>query len=603
MASRRKNSDAGPVAVSSPAQQDEADILEEVEGEQDEESGDILVDEAKIREVGAVDAASVIENRRMNTAVKKKRNGEKNIRFNAGDALSAYDAAVKTWPPNTLDIIIRRLTGTPVTYTIMSRPRSGAELYDALMLKHGQYEEAEYEVKAIDNNLKQFRVNSRITLPDTRSNVQQGQPMNPQYPYGAPPIPPGYPPQYAQPYPPPQPPQAYPPQQQAAPAQPQAAPQPQQPPQVFVHPPAFDPSSAMSMMNEMFGIFRQMQSAAQPPPQPPPQYQPPAPQPQMPPPLSPQATPQEMMAWMQEAFRMFEQMRMSVQPPPQAPPAPSRSDRYAQPPPQTPNPMAAMGMMGMPPMQPPPGTMWVPGFGFVPAEALVRAIGGAAPGPGSGPEYRPPYRGPRPAYGPPGGRPPYYAQDEQGPPPAYQGPPQAPQREKTVAEQFRESVMVVRQAADVMREMGSILPQQNEPQEVSTPEEDDSPIKIIDTGKGKIAVNREDGSMRLWESGFANLSDILQWGGEQITKINKANADRQAQQQPPPRRELPPGYVEVTEGYRPPPGYVAVPVPVEQPLPPPPAHMPPPVQTEPAPTRQTWEAPTIQYDQGENTER
>ena len=647
--------------ASSPAQQDEADIVAEVGAERDEESGELVVDEESVLAVGAVDADSVRENRRLRTIVDKKRGNQKNVPFNASDLFTKYETLIKWWPPNTLNINVKRLTGTPIQRVISSCPRSGAELYEALRVIHGQSEEANYEIKFFDTNGKEFRGTCQITMPDARSAPPQGPNMQPYYPNGMPPAPPGYPqaPVYAVPvpvpagYPPGYPPPGYvqqqPPPQQPQQAQPQQqapaqAPQPQQqqpmqPPQVFVQqpppPPAFDPTPMITMMNQMFGMFEQMRAAAQPPPAPvapAPQYPPtfmmplpppqPAPQPMMPPPPSPHASPQEQMAWMQEAFRLFQQMQ-----PAQQPAAPSRGGREA---PQAPN----MTAMGMPPAQPPPGMIFVPGIGYVAFDALMRAMSGQQGAPQQERPYRPPYQrpygypqgdpnAPSPYGGPPGPGP------GQGPGPGYDARPpysgphspygshaqQQPPRQQTSAEQLRDALTTVRTAVDAVHEIDALLPGRREaPAEIVREEEDDSPIQVIETGPAKIVINRKDGTMRGWETAWSNMPDLLKWAGEQREAIQKSANERQRAQQQPPR-QLADGYVEVGPGYQPPPGFVAVPV--EQPapqyhqappqpqyqqdLPPPPAHVPPPIQSVPAPPpgRRTWGAPTIPPTEGQ----
>ena len=118
-------------------------------------------------------------------------------------------------------------------------------------------------------------------------------------------------------------------------------------------------------------------------------------------------------------------------------------------------------------------------------------------------------------------------------------------------------------------------------------DDDDNPIKIVDTGRGKLAVNKSDGALRWVETGMMALPDLLKWLGEQHQVIQEANKERQR----PRRQQLPPGYVEVGPDYHPPPGFTAVPVEQEEELPPPPEHMPPPVQEPPA--RRAWGAPVI----------
>src|SRR5574341_642099 len=631
--SRRRSNDRGAVGA---AQEDEADVVREVRAERNAD-GELVANEADVLKLGAVDAESVIENRRLNGIVDEKRAGTKDVPFNTGDILTKYEWTIKYWPPNTIDIYVRRLTGSPIQQLITSRPKSGAELFDAVVAIHGQHEEAKYEISLFDNNSKEFRGKGQITIRDTRVTPQQGQqPMTqPYYPFGVPPgfVPvqgypapaPGYPP--PQPgYPPPgYPPPGYPPvaaapapapqpqQPQAVPApqpQPQQPPQPQPPPQLFFQPPPGpDP---MVMMRQMFDMVQSLVTQAHP--------APPAgtpPQPQMPyvppPPTSPDYA--TMMAWFQQMVELVQRMQ-----PPPAPPA--RGSHHQQQPQQQPfmNPM----MMGMPPIHPPPGTMWVPGFGFVPVERLMDAVGVGRQGPPRGPGYGGPGYG-GPSYGPPGPmhRPPYY-----GP----QGPGQfgPPQRQQTPAEQFRDAVTIVRSAVDAMQELNELTGAQRPDPAPAEPPGEDSPIKIIEAGDAKIVVNSEDGKLRAFETGWANMGKIMKWAGEQREAIQKASADRQRREQQEQQRQLPPGHVVVTPDYRPPPGMVAIPVdqippymqhpgtypmaqqPVAQPmvqqpvaqqqpmqepssgLPPPPAFVPPPIQPTVTPQpRRTWDLPVV----------
>jgi hypothetical protein len=536
MATRRKITAERPdrEGTSTPTQQDEADILEEV-GAQPDDDGDLVAPEESIRELGAVDADSVRENRRLESIVKKKRANQSNVSFNTGDVISTYDTVIKVWAVNTIEISVRRLTGTPIQRVITTRPRSGAELYEALRLLHGPNEEADYEVKFLDSSRKEWRGKGKITMPDARPPAQQGQPpMGYQYPYGAPP--PGYPPQ------PPftQPAQAvsYPPQQPPAPGA---------PPFVVQAPAGPDMAAMMASMRQMFEMFQAMQQPQQPvfaAPSPPQQ------QSFMPPPPPPGSDMAAQMAWMKQAFDMFQSMQPTTAPARAAPPQT----------PQSPNPT-----QGGPNVQPPAGMMWgwIPNFGF----ALMPAGGGPGPGFGRGPGEPSPYR-----------RPPPYMQEHER-----HAPQPPPQRERTAAEQFREAMSVVRTAVDAVGEMNTMLPnmQGGAPEVSSGGEDDDSPVKVIDTGRGKFVLDKNNGGFRGWESLYANLPDLLKWAGEQREEIQKTNAAKQ----PQPQR-LPPGYVEVGPDYRPPPGFVAVP----EPLPPPPSNMPPPLQH---PQQRTWGAPTV----------
>ena len=465
--------------ASSPAQEDEADIIAEVGAERDEEIDELVATEEKIRAIGAVDAESVRENRRLGAVVGKKRANMKNVPFNASDVLVKFDWIVKYWPPNSLHIKMKRLTGSEVQHTIRTFPRSGMELYAALMDYHGVSDEAKYEVVITDSTTHEFRGKGQITLPDTQPKQSQGgYPMNaPQYQHP----PPGQ--QQAQPVQGQAPPQGAPPQwappqgasPQAPPQQPAQSP-PQPPAQVFIPPPPPGPDP-MAMMQQMWEMFQQMQPPQQQ--QLPPQQAPP---PQMPPPPPAHADPATMMQWMQQMAQMIQQMQ------PQQPPAQPGSAQPAQP---QANPMSAMmGMMGaQPPMEPPPGTIWLPPFGFVPLERMAQVFGGGSgPGAPRGP-YRPPY--------------------SNGPPPPY-APPAPPAPPKTAAEQFKEAISVVRTAVESVQQINALVPQQQVPAAATTPaEDDDSPVQIIDTGPAKLVVDRKDGTLRTWETGWANMKGIM----------------------------------------------------------------------------------------------
>jgi hypothetical protein len=398
-----------------PTQDDEADILDEA-GAAPDENGNMVADEDKIREIGAVDAESVRENRRRDDIVKKKRGNVSNVSFNTGDALDTYDTILRVFPTNQVEIRLKSLrTGT--TQTITSRPKTGNELYDALLSAHGQQEAAEYEVIFVDSVRKGWLGKPRIGLPDTRPPTQPGQPsMNSFPPQGYPP--PGYPP-----------PQYAPPQVAAQPAPQPAA---QAPVMQFVPPPAVDP---MAMMRQTFDFFEQMRSTLQPQQPAYPQY-PQQPQqqqaiPAMTPP--PQTNdPAAQTAWMQQAFNLFQQMQQMLRagtPAPVQAPAPTLQAQPQQQPQQA-----------GPPGPPPRGMMWVwmHGYGF----ALMPENNGMTGAPDRGPAG-PMYRG-RPTYDPQQGeRPPPYA---------------APQRPQTLADQLRESVAATRATVEAMQEMSSLLP-------------------------------------------------------------------------------------------------------------------------------------------------
>ncbi len=533
--SKPRRSGAQEEGASSPAQEDEADIIAEVGAERAEELDELVATKEQVVAIGAVDAESVRENRRLQTIVDKKRGNMKDVPFNAGDILTKFEWTVKMWPPNTLHTRMKRLTGTPVQHIIMTFPRSAAELYAALMEYHGVCDEAKYEVVVVDSNDNQFRAKGQITLPDTQPKQSQGgYPMNaPQYQQQAQSVPP----------------QGASPQAQ----QPQQAP----PPQVHVVPPPQpDPMQMFQQFQQMWEMMQQMQPQQQPP-----QQQ--APPPQMPPPPPAHADLATMMQWMQQMFqKMQPQPQQSVQ---------TGSEQSSQA-----DPMAAMrGIMGAPPMTPPPGTIWVPGFGFMPLERLAQVFSGGGPGAAPRGPYRPPYSGEH-------GHAPYT-------------PPAPPAPVKSAAEQFQEAVSVVRTAVDAVKQVDALLPRQQAAAAITPAENDDSPVQIIDTGPMKILVDKKDGTLRPWETGWANMPKMMDWIAEQREAIQNANSGKQEEEEETPK-QLPPGYVEVKEGYQPPPGMVAVKVDPSQvpqaPLPPPPANTPPPLQSTP-PSNRTWEMPTI----------
>jgi hypothetical protein len=536
----RKKTGDGP--ASTPSQQDEADIVNEIGATPaNDGSNDLLVEEAKIREIGAVDAESVRENRRVEEIVAKKRAGQKDVQFNSDDILEKYEGVIKYWPANTIDIIVKRVTGTPIEWIIQSRPRSGAELYAAILSRHGRCEEAEYDVRLRDCNDKQRRGTGRITMPDTRDTPPQVQGQVPMQ----------------------QPPPAPSPAPSTDPVammqamfqmfrqmqQPQQAPAPQ--PVVQTAPSANDP---MAQMQAMFNLFQQMQS----------QVQPQAPQqPVMPPPPPQGSDPAAMMDWMQRAFQLFQKTSQTSQVLPALQPQPQQVA------PQSPDPMAMMGrMFDM----------------FLKMQQAAQPPQPQSPPPG-------PYRGPdgqftRPY---PGQRPPYYG----GPPQGYP-PPQPPVRPRSAAEELRDAMGLV----DTVVSMADRIRPQAAPEPERYQDDDDNPVKVVDVGGWPVIINKEDGSSRKWESLVANMPNMLKWLAEQREAVMKAAAEREAKQQPQ-RQPLPRGYVEVTPGYKPPPGYVAVPVDQMGGLPAPPdeSEMPPPISEQqappPQPRRRTWGAPPV----------
>jgi len=212
--------------------------------------------------------------------------------------------------------------------------------------------------------------------------------------------------------------------------------------------------------------------------------------------------------------------------------------------------------------------------------------GGAGSPPGAPPYYRPRYGGP--AHAP--DAPPY---DPRAP----YDPRQPPARPQTPSEQLRDAVSVVRSTFEVAREFGF----GGERAEAAPPEDDDSPVRVIDMGKAKGVINRSDGTLRGFETVMANLPDIIRGVSDLRAEIIKERRENQQRVRP---QQLPPGYVEVTEGYVPPEGFVAVPVDqippgaqaaqaAESPLPEPPREMPPPIAAEPERPKRAWGMPEV----------
>lgn len=559
----------GAPGPSTPIQQDEADVLDELGAERDEETGQLVVDEETIKQAGALDTGTIRENRRVDEVVGKKRANQKNVPLNETDVLRAYETLIRVWGTNDFDIFVKRLTGSPIQTTIVTRPKSAAELYDVLLEFHGQHEEAAYTIDILDAGTRQYRGrDKRIVMPDTRPKAKpQGQPMQPP-PYGYPPgyPPPGYPPGYPNPtgYPPPgYPPPGYPP-QQAAPAAPAPAPgaPPPAPPPPIVHVQAPATPGVGDMVETLRQVYQLAQSMV-PPPQPAaPVYAPPPPPApvMMPPPPPPNADPAVLFAYTKQLLELVQQLTAA-----RAAPTPM---------PAAPLPVAPAPQPVAPPSpQGPPGTIWIPQLGMhVPFDRLARALsdapsGGNGPLPGGGgPGYGPP-RAPAPGYGPPqyrgreDGRPPYAPYPQQ----------QQPPRERSIADQFRESISVIRTVRNMAEEVGEMFPGREEPETPQAPPPpvvEDGPIKVMNVGGTQFAFDGESGGIRAWETGMLNFDRIAKAVNEHVIK------PLQERQTPPRRVQLPPGYVEMVPGQEAPPGFIAVPI--DQ-LPPPPQDLPPPV--------------------------
>ena len=560
------------------SQDDEEDILAELGVERDEETGELLASEKKVRELGAIDVESIKENRRLDRVVSRKRANEKDVNINAHDLMTKYETLLRMWDHDTIHISVNRITGSPIERVIREQPKSSGELYDLLMEIHGSNEEAKYALKFYDRGSHKIRARYQITLPDTRQ--QQGQPMV------SAPQPEQKQPQTAVPSVEQSPSQTVNPlqqmrdmwqmlnemrstiqAQQTTPVAPVAAPPPPPPAPPPPPPPSgADPASMMAwMQQQMMSTMQQMMQQATPAQAPQPQHDPSA-----------------MMRWMSETFdRMFEQIS-KMQRPAEAP-AP-------QPPPQsqTTTLREALELLReMKEMEKPSRR----------ADEEDDDDRGPVRGRGRGydPRYdrrydeydRPPYD--RPSYDPRR----FAPRDPQ---------PEVPPKPSDPLSQVKESLNLVKQ-------LQTLLPgQENQTAAiVASPEEkeDDSPVRVLDTGSGKIVFDRKDGTLRTWETGLANMDKVFNWVGEQADALRRAQAEaRQRQEAQQQVQQLPPGHVLVTDGYEPPEGYVAVPVsqepPVQRqpeperpqqqmqqsPLPPPPEHVPPPIQT--------WQTPSIE---------
>lgn len=490
---------------------DREDIVDEIGAEPadpEEPNGVMVADIEKIRQAGAMDPESIQSNRRNEDVVNRKKGNEKGISFDDPNIVLKYEDTIKIWPVNTLSIYVNRLTGTQVQHQILSQPRNGPELYNEIKLFHGRREESLYEVIFRDSVHGEYRGKGRITMASTLNEPalpmqgMQGQIMQQPPPYS-----PGYAPHQVAP-------------QQPPVVQVMAPPVPQQQP-------GTDLAALMKQMLEMYRLMQPQQQQA---------FQLPPPAPAAPPAPAPSQDPNVV-----AMTQMMEMMRTMIpQQPAQSPPVVFAAAPAPSAPPPADNPMmTTMAMMRemfamMREMQPPP------------------------PPPPPPPPAEPQYRGPRPYAGPAyGPRSPDYA------PQAY-GPPQGMQRQRTAEEVFNDASSVIQSAIAVADRFRPPVPQQQQPQYASEErEEEDRPLmRVVDAGPAKLVVNTTDGSTRGWDTAVMNAPGVFKWLGEQVDRIHK-NAQQQQQQQAQQqlqRQQLPPGYVEMTPGYQPPPGFVAIPI-------------------------------------------
>ena len=459
-----------------------------------------------------------------------------------------FEETVRLYPEAAQTISIERKSGIPANWMLTERPRTANELYAAMRKLHGRREETTYDVSFRD--AAGHGSGGTVSMPSTMDDPPSTAAYSPQPPQ------PAYPAPYA-----PQPTSAAPQAPPAGPLEamlvmqkqlfemvntlvPRASAQAPAPAPTAPLPPAPDVSSLLAMQKQMFEMIQAFQTSACA------QTAPPAPQPQ-PAPAAPAQDPTSSVLAMQK--QMFE-MIQALQTPagghsPPAVPAPTQ-------PPAQPDSMSAML------------TMQKQMFDMM-LTMMQTAQRGAAPST-SGPFLRPRYGDPQ-GTDPRDSRVPY----------------QPPARPQTPSEQLRDAVSVVRSTFEVAREFGF----GGAPAE--PPEDDDSPVRVIDMGPAKGVINRSDGSLRGFETAMANLPDILKWVGEQRAEIRKSREEDRRQRQ----QRLPPGYVEVTPDYVPPEGFVAVPVDqippaAEDALPEPPAEMPLPIaQQPPATSKRAWGMP------------
>jgi hypothetical protein len=447
-----------------------------------------------------------------------------------GNVLLAFGETIKLFPAAAQTIAVERKTGTPAHWMIGTRPRTANELYDAIKLLHGRNPETTYEITFRDE--AGHGNSGQVSIPSTLNEPVL--PVAPSQPYAQP---------YAPPYLPPPAPVFFAPPQPAPPAPPLAAGTP------------FD--AVLAMQKQMFEMVQAMQ-AGHPPPPPPPQPLPPPPPQPLPQTMAPvQPDPATaLLAMQKQLFEMMQAMQATAagHAQPIVPPTPTV-------PPQTTDSTAAiLAMQKM---------MFEQMLTMM--QTAQRGLAGGGGG-GGGPSATAPYYRPR-----------YQPHDPNGAPSYDPRQPQQPvARPQSPSEQLRDAVSVVRSTFEVAREFGF----GSAPAESPPPEDDDSPVRVIDMGPAKGVINRGDGSLRGVETFMANLPDILKWVGEQRAEIRKATEEKRRHEQ----QRLPPGYVMAGPDYQPPEGFVAIPVdqippqaasaqPVQQTLPDPPAEMPPPIES------------------------
>ena len=493
-----------------------------------------------------------------------------------GNVFFLFEETIKIYPAAAQTIAVERKTGTPANWMLTDRPQTANELYAAIKRLHGRREETAYEITFRDS--AGHGSGGLVSMPSTMDEPPAALPAAAAGPYSHPQYP-MQPPPYALPT-------------AAPPVMP--SPQPGAP---------FDANVLLTMQKQLFEMMQSMQSPRSAAP-------PPAPAPAAPltaPPAAPDVN--SLLAMQKQMFDMMQAMQAAAAghaapPLPQAPLSPPAAPSPVQPDQATTlltmqkqmfemmQAMQATAAGRAPPPPTPTPVMVAPAAQATDPTAAILAMQkqmvemmltmmqtiqrGTAPS-AAGPFLRPRYGDP-PGTDPRDARVPY----------------QPPARPQTPSQQLREAASVFRDTIEVAREFGFGGQAAESPPE---PEDDDSPVRVIDMGPAKGVINRGDGSLRGVETFMANLPDILKWVGEQRSEIVKARRENQQQQQ----QRLPPGFVVAGPDYQPPEGYVAVPVDQIPPqaqttLPEPPTEMPPPIaQQSPAaaPPRRAWGMPEV----------
>jgi hypothetical protein len=167
----------------------------------------------EVRKIGAADAESAAQNKRVAKTVAKKLNGEK-VSWGTDNAIEMFDVVAQTCSSSSVYIYVSQVHPELITFQPMRMDafRTNAEMYDYILNNiHKNKDQARYEVLFRDTFTKQQVGKAHLTMPSTRNNDDpRGNTMNHGYgPHGYPPPPyvAGYPqapaPGYGYPAPPP----------------------------------------------------------------------------------------------------------------------------------------------------------------------------------------------------------------------------------------------------------------------------------------------------------------------------------------------------------------------------------------------------------------